>query len=80
MAKKVAEGDVCPISLLPMEDIDPSFTPRVLKSKPLNGTISTKPDARGKRKGRTSVPEKSCSANILTFFGEPFYYRARVTF
>ena len=80
MAKKVAEGDACPISLLPMEDINPSYTPRALKPKPLNGTVSTKSDVKTKRKGKASVSEKPSSATILTFFSEPSYYRYRTAF
>ncbi|PIL23267.1 hypothetical protein GSI_14577 [Ganoderma sinense ZZ0214-1] len=36
LAKAVAEGDTCPITLLPMEDINPGYVPRALKPIPMN--------------------------------------------
>ncbi|KAI0346411.1 hypothetical protein BDW22DRAFT_754748 [Trametopsis cervina] len=68
LARKIAEGDACPISLLRMEDINPTFTPRVLKPKTLNGTSLPKLDASLKGKARMSGPEKSNTSNLLTFF------------
>lgn len=68
LARMVAEGDACPISLLRMEDINPTFTPRALKPKALNGANLPKPDTKGK--GRMSGPEKVASTNILTFFSK----------
>ena len=35
LAKKVAIGDICPISLLPIVDINPAYVPRSLKPLPL---------------------------------------------
>ena len=35
LAKQVAIGDVCPISLLPIVDINPAYVPRSLKPLPL---------------------------------------------
>ena len=35
MAKQVAIGDICPISLLPIVDINPAYVPRTLKPLPL---------------------------------------------
>ncbi|KAH8119685.1 PIN domain-like protein [Phellopilus nigrolimitatus] len=44
LAKRIAEGDACPISLADMEDINPSFTPKAIKPLPLQSrdTNSTK--------------------------------------
>lgn len=64
IAKKVASGDVDPVTLLPMEDINSTFVPRVpLKSNILNYSKEDK----GKEKART--PGKSVSEGILHFFG-----------
>ena len=35
LARQVAIGDVCPISLLPIVDINPAYVPRSLKPLPL---------------------------------------------
>ncbi|KAG6888721.1 hypothetical protein C0992_007630 [Termitomyces sp. T32_za158] len=59
LAKKLAMGDVCPVSLLPMEDINPSFVPC---AKP--HSVAKRPD-KGKGKG-TQKPAKE---GILSFFG-----------
>ncbi|CCL98226.1 uncharacterized protein FIBRA_00220 [Fibroporia radiculosa] len=60
LAKQVAEGDACPISLLPMEDINPTFVPRVLKPIPKNMPILS-------RSEKDIVPEKP-TIGILSFF------------
>jgi len=55
LAKQIAEGDACPISLLPMEDINPTFIPRAMKAIPMNRQTLSR-SHKGKEKG--SVPEK----------------------
>ncbi|PSS36962.1 hypothetical protein PHLCEN_2v1178 [Hermanssonia centrifuga] len=67
LAKEVAEGDVCPITLLPMEDINPTFVPRALKPIPMNSMNLPRSDAR-KGKGKMILPEKAKSTSLLTFF------------
>ena len=67
LAKKVAEGDACPVTLHAMEDINPTFVPRALKQIPLNNMSS---DTKRKGKEKMTVPEKARSATILTFFSE----------
>ncbi|KAG6917114.1 hypothetical protein DXG01_003780 [Tephrocybe rancida] len=61
LAKQLAMGDVCPISLLPIKDINPDFTPRV---KPLSIT-RRESGLLDKGKG-TSTPARE---GILSFFG-----------
>lgn len=57
-AKRVALGDADPVTLLAMEDINPTHVPRVpLKSNFLNFS--------SKGKG---IPGKSASEGILNFF------------
>lgn len=70
LAKQVAEGEVCPITLLPMEDINPTFVPRALKPIPMNAPAVSKSDAKGKGKARAQLPEKANSTSILDFFGK----------
>ncbi|CDO70975.1 hypothetical protein BN946_scf184830.g7, partial [Trametes cinnabarina] len=57
LAKRVAEGDACPITLLPMEDINPSFIPRALKPIPMNAVTPAghRPD-KGKGRAKDSAP------------------------
>jgi len=64
LAKKIALGDADPITGLPMEDINPSFIPRVLKPLPV---IANSPSQSTKNKGkkRESLP----TSGILSFFG-----------
>ena len=57
LAMKLALGDVDPISLLPMEDINPGYVPRALKVPPLNLGCTDK--------GKT---KKSASEGLLDFF------------
>ena len=75
LAKAVAEGDACPISLLPMEDINPGYVPRALKPIPMNrdGAALTatatgvgRPD-KGKGRAKEHRPEKP---GLLKFFGK----------
>lgn len=71
LAKQVAEGEVCPITLLPMEDINPTFVPRALKPIPMNAPAVSKSDAKGKGKARAQLPEKAnTTSSILDFFGK----------
>lgn len=64
LAKMIAAGDVDPVTLLPMEDINPTYTPRIpLKNVVLNSSHQTK----GKGK---ATPGKSASEGILQFFGK----------
>jgi exonuclease-1 len=58
IAKRLASGDVDPISLLPMDDINPSYIPRMLKTAAVN------PLEKASTKGK-SRPMSS----ILDFFG-----------
>ena len=63
LAKKVAIGDVDPVTLLPMEDINPTYTPRI----PLkNAVLGSSHQVKGKGKG---TPGQSASEGILQFFG-----------
>ncbi|KAF7351375.1 Exodeoxyribonuclease 1 [Mycena sanguinolenta] len=59
VAKMLGEGDLDPVTLLPMIDINPRYVPRVLKPLPfvVNGV---KDQAKDKGKGK---------ASILNFFG-----------
>ena len=71
LAKQLAEGDVCPITLLPMEDINPTFVPRALKPIPTNTTSSyvTNYTVKGKAKARMGVAsEKPQNSSLLNFF------------
>ncbi|CAL1699692.1 unnamed protein product [Somion occarium] len=77
LAKRIAEGDACPITLLPMEDINPTFVPRALKPIPMNILLSSKSDAKGKGKAKALFSEKANSTGILNFF--PAKSRAAVT-
>ncbi|KAJ7778085.1 exodeoxyribonuclease 1 [Mycena metata] len=58
VAKILAEGDLDPVTLLPMTDINPRYVPRVLRALPfvVNGA-----SAKAKGKGKAS--------GILNFFG-----------
>lgn len=72
MAKRVAMGDADPVTLLPMEDINPSYTPRI----PLkNVALNTSHQGKGKAK---ATPGKSASTGILQFFGT--YTISKTTF
>ncbi|TDL16707.1 hypothetical protein BD410DRAFT_614988 [Rickenella mellea] len=64
LAKKIAEGDACPISLLPMEDINPSFVPKSVRSLPLRAQDPNTP-VNGKAKGKEKA---TSSGGLLNFF------------
>lgn len=82
LAKKIAEGDACPITLLPMHDICPSFKPelrvRALRDLPVAFTQHNRKD-KGKAKATNDDTRKTKTAEdgILSFFGEhpTFSYR-----
>ncbi|KAJ7599055.1 PIN domain-like protein, partial [Mycena floridula] len=65
IAKRIALGDVDPITLLPMQDINPGFTPhsRVLREVP----VASKTPNKGKGKVTDKSPAKD--GGILNFFG-----------
>jgi exonuclease-1 len=63
-AKKVALGDTDPVTLLPMEDINLTFVPRV----PLNPNILNY-SRQDHGKGKSKAAGKSASEGILHFFG-----------
>lgn len=54
-------GEVCPVSLLPIQDINPSFAPC---DKPHSVAKATRSD-----KGKGKAVEKSVKEGILSFFG-----------
>ncbi|KAJ6582898.1 exodeoxyribonuclease 1 [Mycena vulgaris] len=60
VAKMLGEGDLDPVTLLPMIDINPRYVPRVLKALPFVPNGVNRP---GKDKG------KSKAVGILSFFG-----------
>ncbi|TFY56272.1 hypothetical protein EVJ58_g7740 [Rhodofomes roseus] len=66
LAKQVAEGDACPISLLPMDDINATFVPRALKTIPLNVKDARMPGG-GKATGSRQNVGKG-TVGILSFF------------
>lgn len=66
LAKKIAQGDVDPVTLLPMNDINPRFVPRVLKPIPF---IENTPTRKDKRKGTVKANDKGSAGGILSFFG-----------
>lgn len=56
----LGEGDLDPVTLLPMIDINPRYVPRVLKALPFVANGANRP---GKDKGKAK-------AGILSFFGQ----------
>lgn len=64
LAMKLALGDIDPVTLLPMEDINPSYMPRVLKPLPF---VLNEPSRKDKGKGKAR--EKPATGGILSFFG-----------
>jgi len=64
-AKKVALGDADPVTLLRMEDINPTFVPRV----PLNLNVLNY-SRQDNSKGKGKAAGKSTSEGILHFFGK----------
>lgn len=89
LAKQVAEGDACPISLLPMEDINPSFVPRALKAIPMNVvTLASSAHRPDKGKGRAKDPAPaaagkhgaSAAGPLHRFFGKSARGASRVVY
>ena len=69
LAKQVAEGDACPITLKAMEDINPTFVPRALKPLRMNATTSREAASKDKGKGKMIVAsEKPKSSTLHNFF------------
>ncbi|KAJ3544540.1 hypothetical protein NM688_g5730 [Phlebia brevispora] len=69
LAKQIAKGDICPITLLPMEDINPTFVPRALRPLRMNTSAVHTPEVKGKGKGKMiAASEKSKGTSLLTFF------------
>ena len=62
VAKGIADGDVCPISLEPMEDINPKFKPKTSKL-PLQSHNNMKT-------GSPSTAKGAKTGGLLAFFGE----------
>ena len=60
LAKKVAEGDVCPVTLLPMEDINPTFVPRTARK--------TKDAILSKGVCKMMESDNGATTSILKFF------------
>jgi exonuclease-1 len=64
LAKMVALGNADPVTLLPMEDINPTYIPRAVKALPLvSDSIN-----RSKDVGNGKAPDKPPNG-ILNFFG-----------
>lgn len=66
LARSIAVGDTCPISHLPMTDIDPGFIPRAIKRPLSRVAVSPMKSKKAKGKMRESPPR----GGILSFFGE----------
>lgn len=66
LARSIAVGDACPISHLPMTDIDPGFIPRAIKRPLSRVAVSPMKSKRAKGKMRESPPR----GGILNFFGD----------
>lgn len=67
LAKKLANGDLDPITLLPIVDINPGFVPRVSKSPPLHFDNLNRPST-DKGKGKTKADQPT--VGLLHFFCE----------
>ncbi|OBZ67329.1 Exodeoxyribonuclease 1 [Grifola frondosa] len=67
LAKQVADGDACPISLLPMQDINPTYIPRAIKTIPMNSTCLSRPD-KDNGKAKLKHSEKPSGIGLLKFF------------
>lgn len=66
LAKKLAHGDLDPITLLPISDINPSFVPRVSKSLPLHfDNLVNRPKTES---GKGKAKADPGTAGILDFF------------
>ena len=62
VAKLIATGDADPNTRSPIEDINPSFAPRVVKPLPFKSHDLNSSEPRGKK------DEKPNAASILNFF------------
>lgn len=65
LAKKLANGDLDPITLLPIVDINPGFVPRVSKALPLHFDNLNRP---GVDKGKGKAKADHGTVGILHFF------------
>lgn len=65
LARKVANGDLDPITLLPIEDINPGFVPHVSKSLPLHFDNHHRANA-DKGKGKAKVGHGT--VGLMQFF------------
>lgn len=65
LAKKLADGDLDPITLLPMADINPGFVPRVSKSLPLHFDNLNRPST---DKGKGKAKADNGTVGLLRFF------------
>ncbi|KAJ7461719.1 exodeoxyribonuclease 1 [Mycena galericulata] len=68
LAKMLGEGDLDPVTLLPMADINPRYVPRVLKPLPFIANGASRP---GKDKGKGK-------ATILNFFSTAGNPKAKI--
>ncbi|KAL0959617.1 hypothetical protein HGRIS_011320 [Hohenbuehelia grisea] len=66
LAQKIALGDVDPVTLLPMTDINVGYVPRSLKSVPLHTNDTNRPE---KGKGKSKQDQTPKAGGILDFFG-----------
>ena len=64
LAKGISIGDVDPTTLLPMNDINPNFIPRGLRSKVLAFKETNLQD-----KGKGKAKDTPVKEGILSFFG-----------
>ena len=64
LAKRIARGDVCPVALEDMVDVNPGYRPRTLCSVPLNSTDPNRPRT-CERKGQE---KQHTTGGILNFF------------
>lgn len=71
LAKSIAEGSTCPISLEPMEDINPAFRPLVAKSTPLR-SCDTNSHGKSAAKFGNKTPH---IVNLREFFSASFVLR-----
>lgn len=67
LAKRLAGGDLDPITLLPIVDINPSFVPRVSKSLPLHFDNLNRPhtdNGKGKAKADVGLSHFFCEIKL----------------
>jgi exonuclease-1 len=69
LAKKLAQGDVDPVTLLPMIDIKPSFEPLTVKSLPFQADVVNRPSS-VKEKGKAKAEPEG--GGLLNFFSNFF--------